>query len=168
MTYNNNNNNNRNNNNNQNNNRNNNNDNGLPFNRQNNIPNYNPFKSNPSQVNLAEIKNPFEVYLLSLPSTKPYDIIPDLWNAPVNTTIRSFISGRQTNYFLNVITALNSNRNRILDVQITKPISTTAMKMKIRVKDQLVIAILDTGAMISIISFFLVDQLGLEILPILT
>src|ERR1044071_7619660 len=38
--------------------------------------NNNPFGNNPSQVNLAEAN------LLSLPPTKPYDIIPDLWNAP--------------------------------------------------------------------------------------
>ena len=38
--------------------------------------------------------------------------------------------------------------------------------MKIRVKDQLVVATPDTGAAISIISSFLAEQLGLNVLPI--
>src|ERR1043165_5548002 len=116
--------------------RNNNNNNNPPSqnNNNNNNNNNNPFRNNPSQVNLAE------THVLSLPLTKPYDIIPDLWNTPVNTTVGSFISSGQTDFSLDVLTALNTNRNRIPDVQATEPISITAMKMKIRVKDQLVVA----------------------------
>ena len=108
-----------NNNNNNNNNRNNNNN---PFrnnnnnnNNSNNNNNNNPFRNNPPQVNLAE------THVLSLPPTKPYDIIPDLWNAPVNTTVGSLISSGQTDFSLDVLTALNTNRNRIPDVQVTEP-----------------------------------------------
>src|ERR1044072_3202171 len=115
-----------------NNNRNNNQNNNNPFRSNNNNNNY-PFRNNPSQVNLAE------THVLSLPPTKPYDIIPDLWNAPVNTTVGSLISSGQTDFSLDVLTALNTNQNRILDVKATEPISTTAMKMKIRVKEQLVV-----------------------------
>src|ERR1044072_5752996 len=158
------------NNNNNNNNRNNNNNNNNPFRNNNNNNNNNsnnnnnnngnPFRNNPPQVNMAE------THVLSLPPTKPYDIIPDLWNAPVNTTVGSLISSGQTDFSFDVLTALNTNRNRIPDVQATEPISTTAMKMKIRVKDQLVVATPDTGAAISIISSFLAEQLELNILPI--
>ena len=40
------------------------------------------------------------------------------------------------------------------------------MKMKIRIKDQLVVATPDMGVAILIISFFLAEQLGLTILSI--
>src|SRR4026209_2673919 len=63
------------------------------------------------------------------------------------------------------LTALNTIINQQTEVQSTEPISTTAMKMKVRVNDKLIIATPDTGAAISIISSHLAEQLNLTVLP---
>ena len=60
---------------------------------------------------------------------------------------------------------LNTTINQQTEVQNTESISTTAMKMKVRINDQLIIATPDTGAAISIISTKLAQQLNLAVLP---
>ena len=110
--------------------------------------------------------NPFsEVHLLSLPPIQPYDIIPDIWNTPVKTTVGSLLAGGTTDYSRDVLTALNITINQQHEVQNTEPISTTAMKMKVKVNDQLIVSTPDTGAAISIISSSLAKQLNLTALP---
>ena len=61
---------------------------------------------------------------------------------------------------------MNTIQNRDLQVNEIEPINTTMMKMKLRIKDKVVVATPDTGATMSIISDSLVKELGLPILPI--
>ena len=108
-----------------------------------------------------------EANLLSLPPIQPYNIIPDIWNAPVKTTIGSLLASGTSDYFWDVLTALNTIINQQVEIQTTEPISATAMKMKVRVNDQLIVSTLDTGAAISIISSKLVQQLNLVTMPMI-
>src|ERR1044071_5283402 len=61
---------------------------------------------------------------------------------------------------------MNTIQNRDIQVNEIEPINTTAMKMKLRVKDRVIVATPDTGAAMSIISDSLATQLNLPILPI--
>ena len=113
--------------------------------------NNNPFNQL-SQVNNVKI-NPFsEANLLSLPFMQPYDIIPDIWNILVKTTIRFLLAERVLDYSRDVLTTLNTTINQQVEIQSMEPIFTTVMKMKVRVNDQLIVTTPDTGAAISMIS----------------
>jgi len=61
---------------------------------------------------------------------------------------------------------MNSIQNRDLQANEIESIKTTAMKIKLRVKDKVIVATLDTGAAMSIISNSFAKELGLPILPI--
>jgi len=61
---------------------------------------------------------------------------------------------------------MNTIQNRDLQANEIEPIKTTAMKMKLRIKDRVIVATPDTGAAMSIISDSLAKELGLPILPI--
>ena len=67
-------------------------------------------------------------------------------------TIGSLLAGETSDYSRDVLTVLNTTINQQVEIQSMEPISTTAMKMKVRVNDQLIITTPDTGAAISIIS----------------
>ena len=69
--------------------------------------------------------------ILSLPPVQPFDIVPNVWNAPVQTTIGSLLSAGANDYSQDLITALNTTQNRDIGVNEIEPINTTAMKMKI-------------------------------------
>ena len=84
---------------------------------------------------------------------------------PVKTTIGSLLASGNTDYLKDILTALNTTINQQPEVQNMKPISTTAMKMKVRVNDQLIIATPDTGTAIFIISSNLTRQLNLTSQP---
>ena len=99
-------------------------------------------------------------------SIQPYDIVLDVWNAEVHMTVGSLLSARPSNYGRDLITAMNTIQNKDLQVNEIEPIKTTAMKMKLRVKDKIIVATPDTGAAMLIISDSLAKELGLPILPI--
>ena len=92
--------------------------------------------------------------------------MPDIWNAQVHTTVGSLLSSGANDYSQDVLTALNTTRNRDIQINEIEPINTTAMKMKLRVHDQVIVATPDTEAAMSIISDSLAAQLNLPVLPI--
>ena len=61
---------------------------------------------------------------------------------------------------------MNTVQNRDVQVNEIELIKTTAMKMKLQIKDRIVVTTPDTGAAMSIISDSLAKELGLPILPI--
>ena len=61
---------------------------------------------------------------------------------------------------------MNMVQNRDLQVHEIEPINTTAMKMKFRIKDRIIVATLNTNTTMSIISDSLAKELELFVLPI--
>ena len=81
-------------------------------------------------------------------------------------TVGSLLSTGSNDYSRDLLTTINMIQNRDLQANEIEPINTTAMKMKLRVKDKVIVAIPNTGAAMSIISDSLAKVLGLPILPI--
>ena len=76
------------------------------------------------------------------------------------------MSAGPNDYGRDLLTAMNTIQNRDLQANEIEPIKTTTMKMKLRIKDRVIVATPDTGAAMSIISDSLAKELGLPILPI--
>lgn len=106
--------------------------------------------------------NNLDLHLLSTPPQKPYDIVPDVWNAPAHATIGELLSNQ--GYRKDLQTALNTIDNR--DVLSIDPVTTTALKMNIRLGNQRIKAIPDSGAALSIITTTLQKKLNLNYTPI--
>src|ERR1043166_7091549 len=83
-----------------------------------------------------------------LPPVVPFDIVSQVWNAPVNTTIGMLLSNESYRQDLSI--ALNTINN--ININEVKPIDTTATKITMRINEQTVQATLDSGAAMSIIS----------------
>jgi predicted aspartyl protease len=116
--------------------------------------------NNNRQVNNVEINCgfPFGETLLSQPPIDHYDVVKDVWNAPVNTRVGTLLSNPQ--YRGQLMTALNTVEDR--EIFEAEPITTTAAKMKIKINGRVIPATPDSGAALSIISDSLAEQLGLK------
>src|ERR1043165_7631808 len=104
--------------------------------------------------------------MLSLPPVQLYDIVSDIRNAQVHTTIGSLLASGPNDYGQDLTTALNTVQNRDIYINKIEPINMTAMKMKLKIKDQVIVITPDTGVTMFIISDLLATQLGLPVLPI--